>query len=279
MNRQEKREPETRQVIFIRHGESTWNDTFNKSKNPVLFIPRLLHAAVVEISFLVTQVRESWFYDSPLSRTGLRQATELRAFLQQSRSEPLAQTLLGRGGKSIVVSSILRRAISTGLVGLWDRLNGTNERIQLLPCLQEISRNPDTLCITAPQAQPQPSWVDARFKDVDMSDAYRRCVDPSRHEGNKSVDSNGLQRMMAFNSWAFQEDHGSIIAVGHSLWFRSFFREFLPRSFDHDCKSKKIANAGAVAFNLQRRILSDGSALFRIDPTSVKVVYGGFTKA
>jgi len=51
---------------------------------------------------------------------------------------------------------------------------------------------------------------------------------------------------MTFNKWAFEEDRGTLICVGHSLWFRNYFREFLPETFQHDCKAKKMMNCAWV---------------------------------
>ena len=56
-----------KRLIFIRHGESTWNDTFNRSLNPIKFIPRLVYALMMELNLFVTGQCDSWFYDSPLS--------------------------------------------------------------------------------------------------------------------------------------------------------------------------------------------------------------------
>merc|ERR1711991_94335 len=68
-------------LVFVRHGESTWNITFNKSKLPIFFIPRLLYSAMYELTLMVRCMRDSWFYDSPLSHEGIDQVYALRAFL------------------------------------------------------------------------------------------------------------------------------------------------------------------------------------------------------
>ena len=64
---------QTIELIFIRHGESTWNDTFNRTKFPPLFAKRLLYSALMEISLIISGNQDSWFYDSPLSELGLEQ--------------------------------------------------------------------------------------------------------------------------------------------------------------------------------------------------------------
>lgn len=50
---------------------------------------------------------------------------------------------------------------------------------------------------------------------------------------------------------------------------------YLPRSVDHESKKKKIVNAGAVSFTLEKGT-HDGKTLFRIDPSSISVMMGGF---
>lgn len=100
----------------------------------------------------------------------------------------------------------------------------------------------------------------------------------SYHRGNKPIDTNGLKRMMEFNTEVFSstlpEDY--IIVGGHSIWFRSYFREFLPNGSDFVGKKKKIVNCGAVKFDLWKTSTDDGKFMFMIDEKSVSVVYGGF---
>lgn len=67
----------------------------------------------------------------------------------------------------------------------------------------------------------------------------------------------------------------TVIATGHSLYFRSFFQTFLPRSTEHISKKKKMVNAGTVAFNISKA-MHEGKPVYRIDPESITVVYGGF---
>ena len=63
----------------------------------------------------------------------------------------LLKTLRGDKGapSSIIVSSNLRRAISTVAAGFSERLkHRPADKIMIVPSLQEISRNPDTLSVT-----------------------------------------------------------------------------------------------------------------------------------
>ena len=100
---------------------------------------------------------------------------------------------------------------------------------------------------------------------------------PNRAEkGNKDRKTTGLMRLRAFADWCFAGDRGEYVVVGgHSLYFRTFFRVFLPRGVAGDMKAKKIANGGVVALTLRRRE-KEGKAEYRIDPASVKPVYLGW---
>merc|ERR1712137_1502286 len=52
----------TKTIIFLRHGESTWNETFNRSKNPIYFIPRICYALELEILgfMMLLYVQKDW---------------------------------------------------------------------------------------------------------------------------------------------------------------------------------------------------------------------------
>lgn len=189
----------TRRIVFVRHGESTWNETFNKSKNPVYFIPRLVRAALFEIKLLLAGVQDSWFMDAPLSEVGFREAKELRDFIakgtstQSTAHREFSATMLGTDGqRSTVVCSNLRRAISTCVAALWDRLQRDGEEILLLSDLQEISPNPDTIAITPAFERPVPSWIDTEYRDVPMATALATKINPAEHRGNKDLSSNGM---------------------------------------------------------------------------------------
>ena len=69
-------------------------------------------------------------------------------------------------------------------------------------------------------------------------------------------------------------DH--VIVGGHSLWFKSYFQNFLPFSSKHVAKQKKIINGGVVAFDLVKVTTTQYGDKYMVDPNSIKVVYGGF---
>lgn len=184
--------------------------------------------------------------------------------------------------RSLLVCSPLRRAMSTALMGFWDRLeDNPEEKILLLPSLLEVSFNPDTLCITPAHTQPVPSWIESAWEDVDMKAAYSDRIDVSQYTGNKPVSSNGQKRLRAFLDWVFSEDNDLydtiIVAGGHSLWTRFFFREFLPEGADHTGANNKLVNAGVCAMTVEMREEFFGENItYNIVPDSIRTIYGGF---
>jgi len=305
-------------VILIRHGESTWNDTFNAGDRSKLifflfFIPNLLHALAVETYFFISgKDDESWFFDSALSAKGVGQGEGLRKFLRKekmrlgssssgngnAREEHAVKLLLALDEEddpsSQVVSSNLRRAISTAAIGLADRFVATNTSIQqqhganinnkdgilLLPCMQEISKNPDALTILPPKGVAHPTWCDDVIVGLPPG-TFTSLIDTRYHTGNKSIDSNGLIRLNQFCADIFDSSKlpkSNIIFAGHSLFFRSFFQVYLPRGMEHVSKKKKLVNGGTVMVTLREATLGNGRKEYMIDPKSVVMVYGGFGK-
>ena len=87
--------------------------------------------------------------------------------------------------------------------------------------------------------------------------------------------------MQAFSEWAFKRPEETIVVGGHSLFFRSFFREFLPAGENPlTARDSKIANGGVVAFTLDRGTVeaagSPSQVQYRVDPDSVAEVHLGF---
>jgi hypothetical protein len=72
-------------------------------------------------------------------------------------------------------------------------------------------------------------------------------VDPRFNTGNKSTESTGRDRLQKFAAWMFTQPANALVA-GHSLWFKSFFNEFLPANANHEAKAKKMTNGAAVGF-------------------------------
>eukprot|EP00980_Cylindrotheca_fusiformis_P001697 scaffold388_cov114-Cylindrotheca_fusiformis.AAC.6 len=278
---------ETKTVIFLRHGESTWNDTFNKGDRKLSsfllgFIPNLIRSFATEWYFLVSgKSDESWFFDSPLSMKGIAQAEAVKKFLKDTNPEfstpkeaKFIRLLKGEGNeKCQIVSSNLRRAISTVAIALQDTLDkNRDQKIIILSQLQEASINPDAQSIHPANAPLLTSWIDSdRVKEI-----YETQCDTSMNTGNKSIKSNGLMRMQAFCDLVFDElDAPNVLATGHSYWFRAFFQTYLPRDFEHVSKKKKLINGGVAGFTLMRKKTENGYK-YMIDQNSVVTLYGGF---
>ena len=278
-------------IYFVRHGESCWNDTFNKGKHRstlffVLgFIPGLIKALLFELYLILSGKLDSWFYDSPISNLGISQAEELAQFLKgkssttQSEKDHLKILRADPGAPaSKILCSNLRRAISTLACAFRERLRRRpDDKIQIIPSLQEISRNPDTLSITPPYTTMQASWVENTNKTCNFQKIISSHTDMSLHTGDKPLNTNGLKRMIAFCDFCFSSDvkEENIIVGGHSIWFRSFFKTFLPYAMPHACKTKKIVNAGVVAFDLLKVETKRGPK-YMVDTSTITVVHGGF---
>lgn len=281
---------ERKTIYFVRHGESTWNDTFNKGKHRstaafvIGFIPGLIKSVLYELYLLLSGKLDSWFYDSPLSHLGLKQVDDLATFFREKPlSDPEGEHIKilradpGAPNSKIICSG-LRRAVSTIAGGFADRLaRRPDEKILIAPPLQEISRNPDTLFITPPHTLIQASWIERTSKLADFQEIFSTQVDMSLHDGDKPLNTNGLKRMDDFCEFVFspsvKEEY--VIAGGHSIWFRSFFQMFLPFSVQHVSKNKKVVNGGIVTFDLMKAETKRGPK-YMIDPKTIKVVYGGF---
>lgn len=173
-------------IVFVRHGESLWNRTFNRPTS-VLFPLRIIELLGLELSLFCSG--DSAICDSPLSALGESQARSLcnwihvqeekmrvadgEAVIVSSRDEPNcgAKGLSFRdaidvdGGRSsgvpfthptsraVVVTSNLRRAVRTAALSLpqyFSRPNGSGrpDPIYVMSYLQEATRNIDGLTIT-----------------------------------------------------------------------------------------------------------------------------------
>lgn len=59
--------------------------------------------------------------------------------------------------------------------------------------------------------------------------------------------------MREFCDWACSRPkREAVIAVGHSLWFKSFFDVYLPKSADSIARKRKMSNCSCVALTLQK---------------------------
>jgi hypothetical protein len=106
-----------KRVYFLRHGESMWNEVFNRGLD-IWIIWRFISCLMQEFNLL--PFPDSVFWDSPLSPLGIRQAVQLSAWIEHSHPNNQHAAIL-RGNSdtpSLVCVSNLRRAVSTVLTGL-----------------------------------------------------------------------------------------------------------------------------------------------------------------
>lgn len=280
-------------VVFIRHGESEWNAVFNEG--PKLTLPiRLLVALFHEALMLFDQ--DSVFMDSPLSEVGVDQAWKLMSVLasapaanmdDQKAKEPIEKLdvneiisiIRGDVGESILVSSILRRALSTGLIACSPRLLKSpplKDKVQLMTHCQEISRNVDTLALARKGAAPQIPRAEAKIKHMGdvLVHFYKTRLDTRNNLGNKTIKQRAKHRHENFIKWLLQQKTDCVIVFGHSLWFQEFFKSYLPKKSKHQAKTSKIVNGGCIAFDFYK----DSKQVARIPEHSVKTIHGGFVE-
>ena len=195
---------------------------------------------------------------------------------------------IGGGGKSVVVSSNLRRCIETAIIGLWGRFGKTpssqqqqqQQQLVIMSDLQEASRNVDTFSLSKPMGAPPLTQL-AKLMDV-PADRVTKMLEVTGNGGQKKIFESGLVRLQRFAAWCFDSPltkggDVTVIVSGHSLFFRTLFQAFLPHAEEHLAKTHKIANGGAVAITLQRGSV-DGVMLYRIPTASIQTIYGGWSK-
>jgi broad specificity phosphatase PhoE len=273
------KEKTTRRIVFIRHGESEWNEIFNRGFGPKFFY-RLLRGIFREIFLLTT--RDSVFVDASLSEEGMEQAENLHHFLTKPQQESSAAhgelIAILRGEKnvenSVLVCSNLRRAIATAALAFQDRITKTKEQILLLSSLQEISRNVDANALAKPREIPDLHVIEDRmFASYDPTAVFNA----SFNDGQKKLSSNGMKRMLAFCSWCFSQPKDLVIVGGgHSFYFRAFFRSFLDAE-KHHAKDYILNNAAVVSFELECAQVN-GELRYRISPDSLVEIFTGDEK-
>eukprot|EP00929_Paragymnodinium_shiwhaense_P008479 TRINITY_DN112435_c0_g1_i1.p1 TRINITY_DN112435_c0_g1~~TRINITY_DN112435_c0_g1_i1.p1 ORF type:complete len:439 (-),score=129.33 TRINITY_DN112435_c0_g1_i1:80-1396(-) len=275
---------ESKIIIFVRHGESDWNQIFNKSK--LLLLPRLILGLFTELTMLPS-ASNSVFIDSQLSEEGIDQARELRRFVDtcdpgEAEADDLREVLKAlRGelpGQSVLVTSNLRRAVSTGLIGFYGRLRRTREKIIGLSQLQEMTRNVDTMALAQKGCLPETSRLKQVLgKEFEASN----CLDPRQMGGNKAIGRRAKASMDDFLQWCFNRPESYIIVGGsHSLWVKNFLKVYLPKASKHHGKDQKMKNCAVVAMKLEKGVwkykpLKTG---YRVDPTSITELHLGFEK-
>jgi len=264
-------------LILVRHGESQWNYGFNNPKGFSIF--RVFKMAFSE--FLLFAKDDSIFLDSPLSQVGVDQAMGLRNYLAKADSHDTYVKILqgNHEEKTKIVTSNLRRAITTTIIALYDRMEKSTEKLHTMSELQEITRNVDSLCITPIGSPPIPSQLELTLKDaigVDMPQFLSRRVDASGHKGTKGIFSTGAIRINKFINIIFESNQEYFIVGAHSLYFKEIFKGYLPKHSNHPGKKNKMKNGAAVGLQIGEYKNDEGEIVHQIIENSVRVIHLGF---
>ncbi len=262
-------------LVFVRHGESVWNEVFNRGKGPG-FLVRLILSFFRELHQIT--FGDSLMIDSPLSSVGEAQGRDLYGFMGQQKlgsvshnlkkAEDIVDKIKSGDRDCKLISSNLRRAMSTAAIGFRDRLSKTQEKIQIVPFLQEITINVDAVSAAA-KGKVQGN-LGGTLSDIDTEALF----DPSINTGTKTLALTGSKRLELFAQWLFQQKESTVVAAGHSLYFKSFLQVYLPKSFDHVCKKKKMQNSAVIAFD----VVQDSTGSVMILPDSLTTLYLGYCK-
>lgn len=267
----------TIRVVFIRHGQSVWNSLFNSFN---LGLPsRMVKATIREFTDFFTNPFASCIIDSPLSSKGKKEAEDLASFMRTAKTKISFDPAV-----SVIVSSNLRRAMETALVGTAPRLTLTKERIVMDSTLQEGSQNIDAQSFSTEPGKIAPCTMGPITDPAKLGTVFN----PYLNAGNRVAGVDVYQRMDEFivhlfggrgelslmpaaggGNAALQE----VIVVGHSGYFRNFFRRFLPASSAHVAKKKKMQNCAVVSLDITR---DQNSGEVVVDESSIKVLYKGF---
>lgn len=267
-------------LIFVRHGQSVWNSVVNSFG--IMWPWRVVRTLFLETLYWLTDPWNSLLIDTPLSAKGVKEAGGLCAFVRGCNPADIPHDTKS----SLIVCSNLRRAMATAAIGLGPRTKVTGERIIVDSTLQEGSRNIDAQSLNCFEqrliSSPVHIWKTAKEQS---------CVfDPKFNQGNKKLSSTVFTRMDDFvrhvfggsqnggyvpSSGGTNADVDTIIVVGHSGWFKSFFLRFLPETSTHVGRKKKMETSACVAVDLVR---DEATGLVYIEESSIKPLFKGFGK-
>ncbi|ETO11495.1 hypothetical protein RFI_25881, partial [Reticulomyxa filosa] len=188
-------------------------------------------------------------------------------YLEPMTEEYIKKVLIGAEEvkeESCIVASNLRRAISTAMISLWYRLEKKKtEPIKVLSSLQELGFNADTRSsvskdkkVSASRHETESGLLDDLH--INIKECYEKRLDMTYCEVDPSSTNNKTpqQRMHDFVSFLFANTTPHVvIAVGHSFWFQTFFKTFLPshvkeHSLPLPLREHKIKNSRVVAFRI-----------------------------
>ncbi|GIX63563.1 uncharacterized protein BcabD6B2_29980 [Babesia caballi] len=260
-----------RQPAHVRR-QSVWNLTFMRPWNVIALLFRTVRLAAIELCFAFTN--DTFLFDSPLSMKGINQALELSkelSHLDGPESNDLKALTHESTQSSVIFTSNLRRAQSTVVLALHDRLNRTGETIQVCNELEEVVSHADCVALsTNLQCSTIPLLEVMMVPDI--AKMYSRTLQHTKGPGVSHLSV--YEKMLRFNERVFRQNEDTIIVCGHSRWLRNYLGIFLPAgSTDVEYRGKKIGNVDTLKFDLTRREFKNGDVCYVVDPESVKLVY------
>ncbi|ETO07707.1 hypothetical protein RFI_29683, partial [Reticulomyxa filosa] len=110
-----------------------------------------------------------------------------------------------------------------------------------------------------------------------------RRFDPCFIHGKKCRYAHGDERIYQFLRWLFHDpicvNERIVVICGHSIWFRRFFKSYLPRDFKHPITTLKMQNSSVFQCQLIHFVDNNDPLQkdrYCIDPDSILTIRGGF---
>ncbi|KAK1937415.1 hypothetical protein X943_001680 [Babesia divergens] len=262
----------TKTVYFIRHGQSVWNLTFDISRGVFHVLRSTLQLLVVEVCFFFTN--DTFLYDSPLSTNGINQALEFSMHLtnpESTKTNDVKALKKDFAQKVAMFTSNLRRAQSTMMLALQDRLHHNEETITVLNELEEATRNPDCVPLSTSLKSSTIPFLEYMMLP-DKTKTYSKILKRS-HEDDISRLSL-YEKMLMFNERIFRQPEDIIIVCGHSRWIMQYLDVFLPQqASDVEFRKRKVGNVDTLRFDVTKKEFKNGESMYMVEPGSVKLVY------
>ncbi|EZG47205.1 histidine phosphatase superfamily (branch 1) protein [Gregarina niphandrodes] len=295
-------------VVYIRHGESMWNKLFNRGIG-LVSLGRIIGGVIDEL-IMATEV-DSQILDSPLSAVGVQQANELCSWLLSASSTnsapvtgptptptsptPTTSAVAMTGGdaisgpraftesymdKCVFLSSNLRRAMSTLLIGFGKRIKDSN-RVRVLSCLQETTRNPDSITYALEGCATPIALFNTEEVPDELAQLALTKLNWIYNKGNRGVFerlSHRFQTLIDYLDQCYEKEMVTTFVIsGHSLFLKKFVRFLLP---DEQCATqlatrRKITNCGMLTFDIISTDL-DGKRYHAIDSKSIELTRGHY---
>uniref|UniRef100_A0A0A9WS44 tRNA (Guanine(10)-N2)-dimethyltransferase n=2 Tax=Lygus hesperus TaxID=30085 RepID=A0A0A9WS44_LYGHE len=222
---------------------------------------RIWSTILKEVLYITSE--QSILFDSPLNQDGIQQAVDLSYKIREykpgddSYINSIVSVLQGVSKKSsIIMVSTLRRAMETAAIGLWSRLDKTNERLHMSDYIRELSPNLDCRSLKPENKIPDMTGSDCLQASRLMSHFERdHGYEPTKiFDGVRRKVSNSTAHEIEYLDRAvgeiFSLPQEVVILCGHSLWFRNFFRCYIGKDVEHVSKERKLHNCGVVAFQM-----------------------------